>query len=331
LNFIQALQKTDITKFVEILQGDETSMTVANSDVVETYGSVIRAFPRLVTNPQLISSIQRALNQDRDLYIRLNAVDYWTLIIDAIEEVSGIAAPTSCLDMVVQPSLDAFKLLGVDLLIKGDEETRNKFAESLANGALASFSQCMAEVTIDGICAGVTEGPGAVPCQILNSLVHEVIGTAGLLIWSFDNSIVSTLDILNNDAYAEWQLSPAPIIINLSGTWSGSLYQPSGKGSTIQYTLVLNINQTNNSVTGTRKVQDGSYYALFSISGSITGNKVDLVDGSLMENFPPPGYYWCFISQQLQYVDGSPPVLNGTWTSSDCGGNESGNIVAVKQ
>jgi hypothetical protein len=214
LNILKLLQLR-LANVVEILQSDETTLTASQGDVIESYGSVIRLGLPLIfklqsIKPTLYASIQNAKAHDSDLFWRINAVDYCVLLFDALEQISGLVVPEDCSGLIVQTVLDALKGCGIYLLTKGDEETRNKFAESFFNQVFTPSSSipCAAEI----FCAVGTDGTAAPLCVIGDAIKKKIFAIIGGLLWTFDNSIISDWDILNNDAYAEWQ---APVLKEL--------------------------------------------------------------------------------------------------------------------
>jgi hypothetical protein len=212
LNFVQALEGGDL---IDSFACGSTTTVVAKGDIVETYGSIVKLIPSLsmikLLKPQLFSSIQNALVKDPDLYIRLNAVEYITTQIEAIEQIAGILIPSKCFGMIVNSAFEVFKAAGAELLINGDDEAvRKSFGQSLVNDtAFIEFPTCVAELA----CAGVTAGA----CALVTASINEVIDIGGLLYWIADDSIIGSFDEYTHNAYAEWTLpNNAPIITSLT-------------------------------------------------------------------------------------------------------------------
>jgi len=225
LNLVQAIEGGDL---IDSFARDSTTTVVANGDIVDTYGSIVKVIPSLLMikllKPQLFSSIQNALVQDPDLYIRLNAIEYLTIQIEAIEQIAGIVIPSKCVEAIVNPTLDVFKSVGLELLTNGDEAVRKSLGQSLVNDtAFIGFPTCVAEAA----CVGVTAGA----CALVTGFIDTVIDIGGFIYWIIDDNIIGSFDEYTHDAYAEWTLSNnAPII-----TSNLQLYFPLHQGDWWQW------------------------------------------------------------------------------------------------
>lgn len=71
--------------------------------------------------------------------------------------------------------------------------------------------------------------------------------------------------------------------IDITGTWTGKLLQPSG-GFSSQYIYKMFLIQTGNTVTGTSTIQSQGYYGEISLSGEFTDSKLSFNDITIISS-----------------------------------------------
>lgn len=108
--------------------------------------------------------------------------------------------------------------------------------------------------------------------------------------------------------------------LDLSGIWSGLLFQQQFDGTFIQYPYVLTISQLGNSIDGTAQLTAPPYGYLVTmrIRGTLAGQTLSYDDGQILANSAPIGWWWCQKTVRLLYQVESD-ALEGTWIHSGCG------------
>jgi hypothetical protein len=108
--------------------------------------------------------------------------------------------------------------------------------------------------------------------------------------------------------------------LDLSGTWSGLLFQQQLDGTFAQYSYMLTISQLGNSVDGTAQldVPIVGYSVRMRIRGTLAGQTLSYDDGQILATTAPLGWSWCQKTVSLLYHPESD-ALEGTWTQYGCG------------
>lgn len=106
----------------------------------------------------------------------------------------------------------------------------------------------------------------------------------------------------------------------LGGTWKGTLTQPNGPAADI-FEFTLTLTQSGNALTGRSRIEETTgtprYFAEFSVTGSITGDRMDVVEGAVLSELPRPGLGWCIKTHALT-ADAARRTLTGSWTAPGC-------------
>ena len=135
----------------------------------------------------------------------------------------------------------------------------------------------------------------------------------------------------------------APVItaadpVNLSGEWVGTGTEDYGVEN--RYDLRLTIAQDGNTIQGVQYMETSNnepeIYAISSISGSVSGDSFNYVEGQLLEldNIAPSN--WCFAAVTLTYENvGGQDTLIGTWSNgepdrAECNGI-TGRVILTRQ
>lgn len=108
---------------------------------------------------------------------------------------------------------------------------------------------------------------------------------------------------------------------NVSGTWKGMLRQAQG-GTEPEFDFDLHLEQTGTKVVGTSRISltsNKKYYGVMTVTGTLQGNVLEFLEGSIVENYPEPGTYWCIKRGKLKFSESAGNArLEGSWTASGC-------------
>jgi hypothetical protein len=208
LGFVETMKKTDVSSFFQVRPADTAHFSYQGAVRVEAFGSVARVLPLLMNGSSLVSqtlreSVAQAVEADGDFYLNLNAVEYVALTADAVGELVGIAVPHECLELIAQPTLTAFEAVGVTLLTKEDSELHAKLGEEIGDQVFSSFSECVIEAAAEAGCAAGSAGAGSLFCVAAGSLLSTTLDILKAGVWTVDNAVVGTADVLGHSAYGE--------------------------------------------------------------------------------------------------------------------------------
>ncbi|MFC2131732.1 hypothetical protein ACFLSQ_09880 [Bacteroidota bacterium] len=186
----------------------------------KTYGSVIPAlatpsFGSLID----MDNLKKAYNENPDLVMRLNAVEFFDIMVDGIEQIVGTLPDGNCLDATLFNFIyDTFRSIGFDLLI-GKEAAKEAMAgatEDFLNEAIV----CV--ISVAGAEAGAP-------------ILEEFISVLSSLAWVGQMGIGSW-DAATSKYYAEFQPSQScNLSIEVSPT--GSQSRKVGETSTYNITV----------------------------------------------------------------------------------------------
>ncbi len=116
---------------------------------------------------------------------------------------------------------------------------------------------------------------------------------------------------------------------NLTGTWVGTLHQPSG-GSSTKYKFTMVLKQDGIFVTGTSRIENGNHFGEFQFTGEINNGVINFEEIGLIKVSEVSGYRWCLKKGKLILANTPATSLNGTWSgktssASTCG-RQSGTL-----
>jgi len=130
--------------------------------------------------------------------------------------------------------------------------------------------------------------------------------------------IVSLLALLLGLASA--LLPTASRAATVSGPWSGTLQQnPPAFASDYGYGMNLTEN-TGGAVSGTSRIAiigQPQYYAVFSLTGQVSGSAFSFQETGIISQTPPPGGFWCLKSGTLS-LSPNGGSLSGSWQAPGC-------------
>jgi hypothetical protein len=118
--------------------------------------------------------------------------------------------------------------------------------------------------------------------------------------------------------------------VDVSGTWSGTLFQRQSTGATIPYAYAITLLQNGERIDGTASMALASpynYSVRMQIQGSIAGKILSYTDGPIVQSSAPATLLWCQKAVKLTY-DATNDTLKGTWSQNGYG---SGQITLRKQ
>ena len=102
----------------------------------------------------------------------------------------------------------------------------------------------------------------------------------------------------------------------IAGDWSGSLTQPNGPITDIfEFSMSFEVN--GNQVTGSSQIVAGPEFANMSLTGTLTGDRLQFAETAITSQIQPPnGVVWCLKTGTLTLAQGaSGSSLSGSWTA----------------
>jgi len=115
----------------------------------------------------------------------------------------------------------------------------------------------------------------------------------------------------------------------ISGHWKGKLYQFGPTYLWRTYPFSMDLSQNGSQIFGTSRIELGDYYAVMKLSGSISDGVISYNDSSFLEKNEASDWYFVLGNADLNFVNTSPPVLEGPWTGP--GNCWPGSIFLMKQ
>jgi uncharacterized protein YvpB len=123
----------------------------------------------------------------------------------------------------------------------------------------------------------------------------------------------------------------------VSGHWSGRLYQIWGPTTIATFNYYLDISQTGNEIQGTSRIEKPPhpYSAIMGLEGSIENGILSFSETEVIEQNRQDGSYFILKAANLNYIEGSPQILEGTWMCIDsstvpCNNAHAGTIFLIK-
>ncbi len=122
---------------------------------------------------------------------------------------------------------------------------------------------------------------------------------------------------------------------DISGEWTGTLYQESG-GVRYEYYLELNLQQVGNKINGTSEIHfldNKKVYGKMKLSGKIEKKTFVFEESAILkENFDGQTMSWCIKKGTLYYSQGNETaVLQGHWTGTIDRGTCSPGTITLKR
>ena len=115
----------------------------------------------------------------------------------------------------------------------------------------------------------------------------------------------------------------------ISGHWKGKLYQFGPTYLWRTYPFSMDLSQNGSQIFGTSRIELGDYYAVMKLSGLISDGVISYNDSSFLEKNEASDWYFVLGKADLNFVNTSPPVLEGPWTGP--GNCWPGSIFLMKQ
>ena len=122
--------------------------------------------------------------------------------------------------------------------------------------------------------------------------------------------------------------SPTSQSLSITGNYSGTTTQPANTFGVPVFQSQFSLTEdSSGNVTGTRYdgIYGTPYFAIWSVSGTISTGIFTFLDQALISQNPEPGTLWCQISGTLT-VSPDGNTLTGPWTSSNCGSSGYGTV-----
>ena len=185
---------TNIFKIAEIIATGSypgtNERTVQPDRVKSIYGSIARLLPLFIygqTIPdQFLRGVKEAWEHDKSLYVQLNAVDFYTFSLSALQQIIGLI-PVECAEKLCTFMMDTFNMFFTAILTGGDPApTLDAVKDFLYN-----FFQDIAFCAIEA---------GFPPTEVIFTLVDVLSG----LDWLFEDVILHGLEsYFTLEAYTE--------------------------------------------------------------------------------------------------------------------------------
>ena len=100
-------------------------------------------------------------------------------------------------------------------------------------------------------------------------------------------------------------------------------------GKLVALLSMFDLSQNDSQIFGTSRIELGDYYAVMKLSGSISDGVISYNDSSFLEKNEASDWYFVLGKADLNFVNTSPPVLEGPWTGP--GNCWPGSIFLIKQ
>lgn len=109
--------------------------------------------------------------------------------------------------------------------------------------------------------------------------------------------------------------SGVPCGPDIAGDWTGSLTQPNGPITDL-FQLTMSFRVAGNQVTGSSHVVTGAYFVTTSLTGTLTGDRLEFSDTGITSQIAPPNALWCLKTGILTLSQSkSSSTLTGSWTA----------------
>lgn len=115
--------------------------------------------------------------------------------------------------------------------------------------------------------------------------------------------------------------NPGIHVIDVGGTWKGTLSQSTGPLGDVGYRLSFEISQIDSKILGSSRIEikDTPYYATMTLSGHVSGDTVHFAEGGITEEKNRPGASWC-VKQGTLVFSTHPDSLRGSYHAPQCEG-----------
>lgn len=104
-----------------------------------------------------------------------------------------------------------------------------------------------------------------------------------------------------------------------TGTWKGTLTQPSGKGMVNSYPFMMKVEQVENTVTGYTRldIKKTDYFAIMTFKGTVSGNTLSFQEDTKIYKQKTTGLMRWYIKKGHLEYNTTTQTLNGTWQVDD--------------
>ena len=186
----------------------------------------------LTLNGDLRDSIWMDISTDGDLFVKLNALDYYLVFLHGLKEILGetpvATAGAFCYDSIADSIFEIFEYLGPTFLLGDSETTRQDFIDRMTEVMIVDNVACFTQAA----CDATTE----LTCQTLVSAVHAFLGVLSTASWLFNDGLIGSFDVATHTAYGQWTVEEAPDtppVVNFIAPIDGST---APYGQTTQFT-----------------------------------------------------------------------------------------------
>ena len=171
--------------------------------MIESYGAIVRGFPLLAAtqnttiNDLVFIGAGEALLQDRELFLRVNAVDFLYSVTEAFKSVGRVVSPLECIDLVIPEALVGAGEITAIGLATGDAEALKPIVLNYVKNLINSMVGCVVEF---GLGAPIT--PAGWVAMAINEL-QDVL-SAGK--WIVDVEVRGARDVMQYLPYDRIEL-----------------------------------------------------------------------------------------------------------------------------